>query len=261
MLNFDKLEADSARLAASFRTARPFEHVVIDGFCDAPALERLVSALPDPATGAINLSRDYMFAKNKYEKSGIKELSPEFADIYADLTGARFQNFLRALTGEAVFVDPDFHGGGIHQGGEKSFLDMHVDFNTHPLQRTWFRNLNILLYLNQGWQPAYKGELKIRHRERADSTALIEPLFNRCVIMFTRDYTVHGYDAIDFPAGAYRRSIAAYAYTLTDADQDHRTTVWLPEQGGAAKKAIGRHWPVLVRVKNALFGSATAKNK
>lgn len=261
MLNFKKLDSERGALAAAFKTAKPFEHVVIDDFCDVSALERLVEALPDPSKGNINLSRDYMFAKNKYEKSGFKDLSPEFSEIYEDLMSEKFQSFLREVTGEQVFVDPEFHGGGIHQGGEGSFLDMHVDFNMHPLQKSWFRNLNILLYLNKGWQKQYHGELKIRHREHADSTTLIEPLFNRCVIMFTRDYTVHGYDAINFPAGSYRRSIAAYAYTLTDAEPDHRTTVWLPEQGGAAKKVIGKHWPALVRVKNALFGSSTAKNK
>ena len=40
--------------------------------------------------------------------------------------------------------------------------------------------------------------------------ALIEPIFNRAVIMFTRDFTLHGYDSINFPEGTFRNSIAAY---------------------------------------------------
>ena len=262
MINFEQIESRASELEKDFKTARPYEHVVIDNFCDPAALERLVQAMPNPADGSINLSRDYMFAKNKYEKSAIRDLSAEFAELYDDLTSERFQTFLRNVTGEQVFVDPAFHGGGIHQGGEGSFLDMHVDFNTHPLHKDWFRNLNILVYLNKDWREEHKGQLKLRHKDDPESTRLVEPLMNRCVIMFTRDYTVHGYDAINFPPDTYRRSIAAYAYSLIDeGEKDHRTTVWFPEQGGATKKAIGKHWPTFVRIKNAIFGSSTAKNK
>lgn len=276
MILFDKIEQQLPQLQAQFASAWPYEHVAIDGLCDEAELLALYDEIPDPASGDINKSRDYMFARNKYEKSGFKEISPRFAQIYADFTSERFAKILHAITGEPVFMDPEFHGGGIHQGGEGSYLDMHTDFNFHPIKRTWFRNLNVLLYLNKGWKPEYKGQLKLRHRDKPDSTTLVEPLFNRCVIMFTRDHTVHGYDAINFPKGTYRRSIAAYAYTPVEAaaegvaldvkhddakHEQHRTTVWYPEQGSAAKKAIGRHWPTLVRIKNALFGSATAKNK
>lgn len=263
MIDFDKWEPQAASLHEAFVSAQPFEMVVLDGLCETARLEQLYAQIPDPVQAQINKSRDYMFAKNKYEKSSFKDLSPLFSQLYADLTGERFRNFLRTVTGEDVFVDPAFHGGGIHQGGAGSFLDMHVDFNFHPVNRHWFRNLNILLYLNPGWQPEHKGQLKLRHRDREDSTTLVEPLFNRCVIMFTRDYTVHGYDAIDFPEGTYRRSIAAYAYTETERHEAaaDRTTVWYPEHGGTAKKTIGKHWPTLVRLKNALFGSGTLKNK
>jgi Rps23 Pro-64 3,4-dihydroxylase Tpa1-like proline 4-hydroxylase len=262
MLRFDRLEQEADELRRRFVQAQPVEHVVIDDFCDHQALLRLYDAIPDPVSQHINKSRDYMFARNKHEKSGFKDISPEFAQLYADFMGERFQRLLQHITGEAAFVDPDFHGGGIHQGGEGSFLDMHVDFNTHPLHADWFRNLNILLYLNRDWQPGHKGELKLRHRDRPETTLEVAPLFNRCVIMFTRDYTLHGYDAINFPAGQYRRSLAAYAYTpLHEQKLTHRTTVWYPDNAGATKTMIGRLWPRIVRVKTALFGSATAKNK
>lgn len=262
MLRFDMLEAKVEDLSRQFSSAKPFEHVVIDDFCDQEKLLKLYEEIPDPASENINKSRDYIFARNKFEKSGFKDISPLFSEIYADMMSDRFCGFLRTLTGQAVFVDPSFHGGGIHQGGQGSFLDMHVDFNTHPLHEDWFRNLNILLYLNKDWSPSFGGQLKIRHREQPDSTTLIEPIFNRCVIMFTRDYTLHGYDRISFPLGQYRRSIAAYAYSQLAADRPkHRTTVWYPEDAGTAKKIVGRYWPKLVRVKNALFGSSTAKNK
>jgi hypothetical protein len=260
MIDFSAIERQLPRLRDAFRSARPYPYVAIDGFCDPVRLGRLVEVIPDPATAAIRKSRDYVFARNKFEKSQFRVIDPLFEELYQDLVAERFQEIVCAVTGETVFIDRDFHGGGIHQGGEASFLDMHVDFDRHPLHPQWRRNLNILLYLNRNWRTEYGGALKLRHKETGEATQ-VEPLFNRCVIMQSRDATLHGYDRINFPRNEYRRSIAAYAYTLLDGPaRAARSTVWYPERAGLGKRVLGRAWPFLVTAKNRLFGSATAKN-
>lgn len=261
MIDFDRLERERDTYRNAFRNAKPFSLLVVDDLCEPGALRDLIAEMPDPETGEVNLSRDYIFAKHKYEKSDIAKFGPRSADLYAELTSERFQDWLQFVTGDPVFVDPKFHGGGFHQGGQGSFLDMHADFNYHPLNEDWFRNLNILLYLNEGWQKSCGGSLKLRHRDTGESTE-IEPIFNRCVIMHTRDYTLHGYDPISFPVGSYRRSVAAYAYHL-DPERQHgaaRSTTWHPETGGV-KALIGKAWPQLVAIKTKLFGSGTARNQ
>lgn len=80
------------------------------------------------------------------------------------------------------------------------------------------------------------------------------------VIMETRDFTLHGFAPIAFPPGIYRRSIACYAYTQMDSEFSYRSTTWYPQEGGVAKRVVGRAWPTLVRAKNRLLGSATSKN-
>jgi hypothetical protein len=260
MILFSELEARLPDLRNQFRSAQPFPHVVIDGFCDETRLAELAAAIPNPASGQINKSRDYVFARNKFEKSQFRCLGPLFEELYTDLLSERLEIVLRTITGEQVFVDPDFHGGGIHQGGRDSFLDMHVDFSHHPVHANWFRSLNVLLYLNQNWCPEHKGELKLRHKV-AGNVCEVAPVFNRCVIMQTRDFTLHGYDAIRFPEGNYRRSVATYGYTLADkAVAQARSTTWYPEHSGTWKKVLGRAWPALVRWKGAMLGSATARN-
>ena len=234
--------------------------MVIDSFCDPEALQRLVSKIPDPREANIAKSRDYIFAKNKFEKSSFKNISDEFSELNDDFLSQRFENFVREITGEEIFIDESFHGGGIHQGGKSSFLDMHADFNFHPLHANWFRNINILLYLNDGWKPEFGGALKLRHRDTGES-AEIEPLFNRCVIMQTREFTLHGYDPIAFPNGSYRRSIAAYGYNVVEPEAGRvRSTTWYPERSGFLKRAIGEFWPTLVALKTRFFGSSTARH-
>ncbi len=261
MIRFEAIEEKLEELRARFRSASPFPHVAIDDFADGEKLRRLLEAMPDPGDGRIRRSRDYIFARNKFEKSAFRDLSVEFAELYEDLVSGRFEALLRAISGEDVFVDRSFFGGGIHQGGVGSFLDLHADFNYHPLQGNWFRNLNVLLFLNQDWRPEHGGHLKLQHAETG-ARGELAPLYNRCVIMLTRGHTLHGYDPIDFPPGRYRRSIASYAYSLEPAPREaRRSTRWSPERGSFAKRWIGYHWPTLVRWKNALLGSGTAGNR
>ncbi len=259
MINYKNLEKYQKN---DFINASPFEHVVIDNFCDEIKLSKSLEYLENPENSGVNRSRDFIFAKNKFEKSDFNLICDEYHELKADLMSDKFKNFLKKITGENIFIDPDFHGGGLHQGGKDSFLDMHVDFNYHPHNHNWFRNINILIYLNKNWKKNYGGELKIRDGRKMNSQYhLIEPLFNRAVIMFTRDYTYHGYDRISFPDGKFRRSIAAYGYTIKKHDEKVRTTVWYPENKSTMKKFIGKHMPKLVKLKSFIFGSGTTKNK
>jgi hypothetical protein len=261
MIRFEAIEEKLGELAKRFRKAKPFPHVVIDDFADPAKLARVAEAIPDPAWGTIRRSRDYFFARNKFEKSEFRHISAEFAELYENLISGRFEAILRQISGEALFVDRRFFGGGIHQGGAKSFLDLHADFNYHPLRRNWFRNLNILLYLNRDWQPEWGGQLRLKHAETGEC-AEVEPLYNRCAIMTTRNYTLHGYDPIDFPPGRHRQSIAAYAYSFHQSTREApRSITWAPERASFAKRWLGQRWPTLVRWKNALFGPGTGRKR
>lgn len=248
-----------ARLASRWQAAQPFPVLVIDDFADDERLRRVAAAFPEPAE--LKRSRDFVFAKNKFEKNDFRGLSPEMSDLYDDLTSPAFAEVLGRIVGHEVFVDPGSHGGGLHMGGESSFLDMHVDFNVHPLHSTWLRELNILLYLNEGWMPDWRGSLKLRNAETG-ATSEIEPLFNRCVIMLTKGHTLHGYDQISFPPDRMRKSVATYAYRLLESDHQVTalTTVWKSELS-PWRNRLGVVMPTMVKWKNRLFGSGSTRNR
>jgi hypothetical protein len=138
---------------------------------------------------------------------------------------------------------------------------MHVDFNVHPLHEDWLRTLNILLYLNPGWQETWGGHLLVKARPD-DEPRAVAPLFNRAVVMLTDAHTYHGYRRMQLPEGVTRRSIAAYGYQrVADGAIAPRTTGWVPEHAGVVKRTLARHYGRLVHLKHQVSPSRTARNR
>jgi hypothetical protein len=247
---------NTERRRDEFLTGDPFPHLVLDDFLD----DELARALTEefPSIDAMPRSRDYVFG-NKHELSSVEQGGPASRRFHDAVLSPPFAALLEAITGMTVFIDPAFHGGGFHQGGDGSYLDFHVDFNLHPLHDDWLRRLNILVYLTPDWRDDYGGHLLIKSSPDSQPRA-IAPTFNRAVIMLSDEFTFHGYRKLSLPDGVTRRSIATYAYGENDGRTSH-TTNWVPEDAGLAKKLFARNYNSLVRVKNRLFGSGTAKNR
>jgi Rps23 Pro-64 3,4-dihydroxylase Tpa1-like proline 4-hydroxylase len=245
-------------LAAAFAGASPVKHLILDNFLEGSYAEELLAALPD--LDAMPKSRDYVFS-DKRELSTLDTHSALTARLHRALVSEPFTAFLSSLVGRAVFVDPEYTGGGFHAGGAGSYLDLHTDFNIHPAHPTWRRELNILLYLNPGWEPSWGGELRLTDSPQRPGIT-IAPFFNRLVIMESTDRSFHGYARISFPAGTARRSIAAYAYSPIPAGSVRRRTVhWTPEDAGVAKRLLAHSWDRLVLTKNRFLGVGTLKNR
>lgn len=246
------------RLRDAFSTAEPFPLIVLDDFLVTEFAAQLVEEFP--SLDAMPKSRDYMFA-DKRELSSVERGGPA-GTMYRDaMLSDPFSRFLSDLTGHELFVDPDFFGGGFHQGGDGSFLDMHVDFNVHPLHGNWLRTLNILVYLNVGWREEFGGQLLVKNGVDGPIRE-IAPAFNRAVIMLTDDRTYHGYRKMALPDGVTRKSLAAYAYRhVEEGAVTARTTGWAPEGASAVKRFLARHYNRAVKVKHRFFGSATARNR
>ena len=260
MLRIEYLNQNIDTFKSTYHSASPFPHLVIDGACDEAMLREAVKEIPDPRLSGESQSNDFIFAKNKFETPDFEKVSPEFKALREDFLSDEFSKFLSDVTGDKIFVDPKFHGGGLHQGGAGSFLTMHADFDFHPENLKWFRNVNILLYLNDEWAPEYKGSLRLKNGDDKNSGYHeVAPLFNRLVIMQTRGNTLHGYEKISFPEKMYRRSVAAYGYTLMAKEGRGRTTVWHTESANPVTRFLGRQMPHLVKLKHKILGSNTGK--
>lgn len=219
-------------LAEPYAEASPFPHIVIDELIDPALLAGLATHFPDRA-GKRFFDRDqerfkYQFGPEDIDHGGLRAL-------LAELNGAAFVGFLEALTGiEGLVPDPWYLGGGLHETLPGGHLSVHADFNRHPRLKLR-RRLNLLIYLNEGWQPQWGGDLELWDRAMRRCEVRAAPLLGRAVIFNTDADSFHGHpDPLRCPPDRSRRSIATYYYTafpVDEAEAPERTTVFRPRPG------------------------------
>lgn len=199
-----------AELKQSFLAASPFQHLVLDEVFDPSLLREVASEFAhvrhngryfDPTT------------QLKFSCDDWALLPPRTAELVAFLNCGIFVKFLADITGMSSLVsDPYLHGGGMHETFPGGFLKMHTDFNYHKVLKL-DRRINAILFLNEDWQPEWKGELMLAKPDLKNATS-VAPLFNRLVVFNTNDHSFHGQpDPNKFPEGNSRKSIAMYYYS------------------------------------------------
>jgi len=197
---------------STYQTAEPFPHIVIDDFLPEQILDAVLAEFPAPHT--IDWQSFQNAAERKLASSDEQSMGMATTLLLHELNSSVFVTFLETLTGiQGIIPDPHFVGGGLHQIERGGYLKVHVDFNRHR-RLNLDRRLNVLLYLNRDWQEEYGGHLELWDHKMTRCYQRILPIFNRCVIFNTNDFSYHGHpDPLTCPEGMSRKSLALYYYT------------------------------------------------
>lgn len=200
-------------LAASFQSAEPFPHIVIDNFLHEQDAQKLLQEHraqdKGDGWGAYVHYNERKSGLTKFERMGTHTQA-----VIEALSSERFIHWLEQVSGiDALLADPDLDGGGLHKIERDGFLNVHVDFLSHTTKPTWSRQLNLLLYLNHDWQPDWNGALELWDGDMRECVKSVEPVFNRCVIFNTRKRSFHGHPhPLRCPPDRARRSLALYYF-------------------------------------------------
>jgi hypothetical protein len=235
MLN-PAVRAALARHADAFREAQPFRHVVIDDFFEPAFAEALLQSFPgfDPKYALNEMGQ----VGGKAVREHVRELPEPYPQLDAWLQTPDFLGSVSTITGiPDLRYDPDYIGGGTHENVDGQSLDMHIDFNYHPANKT-HRRLNLIVYLNPEWEADWGGCIELAedpwNPHNRNKTSVL-PLFNRAVIFETNERSWHGFPRITLPEGKKsisRRSFAIYLYTLDRPAEETapaHATVYVPE--------------------------------
>ena len=240
IINLAKWEKTVDQQAVAYQAAEPYPYGQFESFLEDWAAPKAMEAFPKiKDEGWIH----YVHVNEKKHGLNKMDLIPPFLrELIRQLNTDEFVAQLSRLTGiEGLKADPSLEGGGLHQSQRGGYLNIHADFTVHPHKRNWRRRVNLLVYLNEDWQPEYRGELELWTRDMKACAKKILPTFNRCVIFNTDQDSYHGLpDPIQCPEGMTRKSIALYYFTEEKAAPRMRTTNYRARPGDGFKSLFIR---------------------
>ncbi|MEO6747848.1 MAG: 2OG-Fe(II) oxygenase [Caldimonas sp.] len=214
------LDVDTARktgegLAGQYCFAEPFPHIVLENFLPDDVARLALDQFPQKS-----LKSDRVF-EIEYAGHHKRQIMPNecTAPVRALFHFFNSQPMLAFLEGlssiQGLIPDPYFLGGGYHETARGGKLGIHADFRIND-QLHLHRRMNVIIYLNEGWNPDWGGKLELWDRAMTRKCVEVQPIFNRCVIFNTDADSYHGHpDPLQTPEGVFRRSIALYYYTAS----------------------------------------------
>ena len=206
-----------ARHRDAFLHAQPYKHTTIEDFFEPGFAQRLLTEFPsfDPKLSINEAGR----AGGKAVNTEIAGISPAYQELYALIGSPDFLQLVSDLSGiPDLLMDPQMFGGGTHENRHGQELDAHVDFN-YDQSRQLHRRLNLIVYLNPEWQTSWGGAIEIHSNPRKpyeNRVRAFDPIFNRCILFETNEYSWHGFEKIELPQDKRhlsRKSISIYLYT------------------------------------------------
>jgi Rps23 Pro-64 3,4-dihydroxylase Tpa1-like proline 4-hydroxylase len=208
----DRWSQIGPNLAPAYAAAEPFPHIVIDDFLPLDVADELHESFASFDRDVWRVSEHRNSVKLACNK--LSDMPEPIARMLVQFNSPAFMAEIEQITGIAGLApDPAFEGGGMHMIKRGGFLKIHADFNYHRRLRM-DRRLNLLLYLNKDWKEEYGGHLELWDASMAHCRQRIAPIFNRCVIFSTTDFSYHGHpDPLNCPPEMTRKSLAVYYYT------------------------------------------------
>lgn len=255
ILDLTKWRSIFREQAGDYQQAYPYPHAKFDGFLEEWAAREAMKAFP-PVKGDGWIH--YVHVNER--KHGLNKMDaiPEFLQrVIRTLNSDEFVAELSRLTGiEGLKADPTLEGGGLHQSQRGGYLNIHADFTVHPHKRTWRRRVNLLIYLNEGWEEDFKGHLELWDRNMEACRQKISPIFNRCVVFNTDEDSYHGLpEPIECPEDMARKSIALYYFTEEKEAPRKRNTNYRARPGDGIKSLFIYLDKQLVNIYSNLKGT------
>ena len=226
-------------LGQQYRNNQPFPHLFLSNFLDTSVAEGIAEEFPVPN------GEDWIRYKHQNEnKLGMSKrqlFPPRLGEVADELNSPEFVAWLSELTGiSGLMADPSLEGGGLHQSGPGGFLNMHTDFSHHHYHKNWRRRINLILYLNPGWQEEWGGSIELWYRNMLNRAAQYPPLLNHALIFNTNEISFHGFpEPLTCPEGISRKSLAFYYYTLDREEKfTPRSTNYRPRPNDVMGKRV-----------------------
>lgn len=113
----------------------------------------------------------------------------------------------------SLMDDPVAHGAGLHCSVDKSFLQVHADYEVHPKLNGKERRLNLILFMHNRWEKQWGGELLLCD-PTGKAIVEIEPVPGRLAVFECGAASYHGVRVVQ---GKQAIRLSCAVYYLADA--------------------------------------------
>ena len=226
-------------LAEQYAAGDPFPHIVIDNFLPEEVVRLCLTEFDGNSQAE---GREYDREQERFKKEyRPDETSQQIRHLFYTFNSLPFIRVLENISGiKGLIPDPYFRGGGFHEISNGGHLSVHADFN-HHLSMNLERRINLLIYLNEGWEDEFGGQLELWANDMSECITSVVPLFNRAVMFNTTSFSNHGNpNPVNHPNGQTRKSIALYYYTATWDDSKRSHTTQFRARAGTADQTDWR---------------------
>lgn len=241
---FERWSSRLPVLAKRYHENRPCPHLLFENFLAPEVARAMAKEFPRPT------SNEWTQYKHVNEnKLGLPKrdlFPPVLGTVTDELNSPEFVAWVSELTGiPHLITDPTLEGGGLHQSGPGGYLNVHTDFSKHHAHANWVRRVNLILYLNPGWDEKWGGSIELwersAERKMTRCAAKYPPLLNHALIFTNDARSLHGFpDPLTCPQGQSRKSLALYYYTeeKDTESEGHSTDYFARPQDGWGTSAM-----------------------
>jgi Rps23 Pro-64 3,4-dihydroxylase Tpa1-like proline 4-hydroxylase len=195
-------------LNKKFSEAIPFDHIVIDNFLNEKYANELYETFPNHFSDWYKYENPIEF---KYTYDKINNVDERMKNFFYYLSSEQMIDIFRKITNiPDLTYDEYLHGAGLHCHPKNGKLNVHLDYEKHPITGKE-RRLNIIYFLNKDWENEWNGQNELWNENASKCITKTDVKFNRAIIFRTNDISWHGLsEKITCPENHYRKTLAFY---------------------------------------------------
>tara|TARA_B100000795_G_scaffold268474_1_gene255501 strand:- start:1107 stop:1922 length:816 start_codon:yes stop_codon:yes gene_type:complete len=200
----------------------PYNHIIIENFLSNDFYNIIIKSLPKNID---NFWKYYNPIEVKYVLDNRELYDSNINCLIDKMCEKEFVDKLKNLFNiNDIEPDKTLHGSGLHYHPRYGRLNMHLDYEKHPLLENKQRRLNIIFYLNDEWNNDWNGATELWDSNMTKCITKCYPKKNRVIIFETSEFSWHGVpDKIMCPEKHFRKTLAFYYISpLTSKSQSNK---------------------------------------
>jgi hypothetical protein len=215
--------------------SNPFPHVIIPEFIEPEYYNQMKSKFPSEPNE--NWWKYENPLEVKYALDNLELMDDVISNVFYSLSHETvIDKFKKIFDIPELEYDPHCHGAGLHMHPRYGRLNIHLDYEIHPISNKQ-RRLNIIFYLNDDWNPEWNGDTQLWNNTVSECIIKSYPKGNTAIVFVTTEQSWHGVpDIIQCPNGLYRKTLAFYY--VSDLKNNKNVNKKGSDELGFRKKAV-----------------------